>query len=91
MLSATIQDLLHEIPFLCCYLEDLLLHKVEIKVSWTFISYKLWILTKCYLSSVQETKAVGLHQDLENDQGGPAENPASPLSVQRLPEWVQDN
>lgn len=48
------------------------------KVSWTFISYKIWVLTKCYLSSVQKTKATGLHQDLDNDQAGPAKNPRPP-------------
>lgn len=71
MFSATIQDLLHEIPFLR-YLEDLLLHKVQIKLGLTFISYKIWILRKYCLSSVQKTKAIGLHWDLENKQAGPA-------------------
>lgn len=66
MLSATIQDLLHEISFLCNYLEDLLLHKVQVKLSITIISYKIWMLTKYCLSSVQKTKAIGLHWDLEN-------------------------
>lgn len=37
------------------------------------------------------TTAVGLHQDLESAQAGPAESRASPLSAQRLPEGVQDN
>lgn len=66
MLSATVQDLLNEIAFLCYYLEDLLLHKVQIKLSITIISYKIWILTKYRLSSVQKTKAIGLHWDVEN-------------------------
>lgn len=36
MLSATIHNFLHEISFLCYYLEDLLLHKVQIKLKSNF-------------------------------------------------------
>lgn len=83
MLSATVQHLLHEIPFLCCYLEDLLLHKVQIKVSWTFISYKISELTKCCLHSGLKTKGIGVHQALENEQAGHAGNPEPSPSLYR--------
>lgn len=33
---------------------------------------------KCCPSSVLKTKAICLHQDLKNDQAGPAENPEPP-------------
>lgn len=52
-------------------------------ISWTFISYKIWLLTKCYLSSVLKTKALRLHQGVENGQAGPTENPQPPPSLHR--------